>query len=300
MATGEPDGSIPIVVTDARDPSRTGQIPNPFPGDPRDTDAEPLGFSPDGQILAINVVQNTATTPASHVVLWDVGDPTHPRYIGAPLEPLGVESRAAFSPDGRLLAGRVGRGQDQTIELVDISDPARPEPIGGALTGHSAMILDIAFSPDSTVLATTGEDRSIILWDIGQPARPGRPGPPLTGHSGSVYSLAFSSDGRTLASGDSNGDVILWDLADPAHPRRLGSPLSGHELGASALLFSPDDNLLVVGDGSGAVTTWDLTEFNALRNDPRPAACERTGRGLDPSEWERFVSGLDYQDTCSG
>jgi WD40 repeat protein len=297
VATGGPDGSTPIVVTDTRDSSRTGQISNPFPDDPRDTDAEALGFSPDGQVLAMNVPQRAAARPASRVVLWDVGDAAHPRYLGAPLEPLGFESRAAFSLDGRLLAGRVDAAD---VGLVDISDPARPGPIGDPLAGHSAMILAMAFSPDSTVLATAGEDHNIIMWDVAEPGRPARHGPPLTGHTDSVQTLAFSSDGRTLASGDLNGDVILWDLADPAHPRRLGSTLSGHGSGPSELLFSPDDNVLFVGDGAGAVTTWDLTEFNALRSDPRQAACDRTGRGLDPSEWERYVSGLDYQDTCGG
>jgi WD40 repeat protein len=105
-----------------------------------------------------------------------------------------------------------------------------------------------------------------------------------------------------MASGDGDGNVTLWDVADPARPHRLVSSSSpqAREGSVSALQFSPDGNVLAAGHLYNTTVTWDLTQLNALRRDPRQAACDRTGRGLDPSEWERYVSGLEYQDTCSG
>jgi WD40 repeat protein len=297
IAGTEPDGSV--VVRDV-DGSRAGRISRPFPGDLRDGAAQPLGFSPDGQTLAIGITTGVETDPGSYVTLWDVNDPAHPRSLAPPLEALDYDPLVAFSPDGRLLASRVGADAPPGVDLFDISDPVRPEPIGDTLAGHTGRIRAIAFSPDGPVLVTAGEDRSIVLWDVADPADPRRLGPPLTGHAAAVNSLAVSPDGHTLASGDVNGNVILWDLTDIAQPRQLGSPLTGHDIRVTALLFSPDGNTLVTSGSLGAVNTWDLTELNALRGNARQVACDRTGRGLDPNEWASYVAGFDYRDTCSG
>ena len=117
-----------------------------------------------------------------------------------------------------------------------------------------------------------------------------------------MVSVAFSPDGRTLATvgydrpAVSYDDaIILWDVTDPANPRRLGQPLSGH-----SLVFSPDGHTLATGDGNGSVILWDLTGLNDLRDRATELACAKTGRSLDRDEWDRYIPGLAYQDTCSG
>ncbi|MHA6621101.1 nSTAND1 domain-containing NTPase [Pseudonocardia sp. DLS-67] len=300
LAVSGPDGSI--VVKDVSEPSRVGRISKPFPGELRDGDAVPLGFSSDGRTLAVSIVKPTPTEPGSFVSLWDVTDPAAPRHLSATFVPNGnpgwySHAFAALSPDRRLLAARTGPSWNE-ISLIDISDPARPDPIGESLVGHTAQIGAITFSADGTLLATADWDQSMILWDVTDPARPKRWGPTPTNHPSAVSSLALSSDGRTLASGDGDGGITVWDIANPARPRSLVSTPPSGGGPVSALQFSPDGNILASGDASIA-DTWDLTELNALRRDPREVACERTGRGLDRAEWARFVGGLDYQDTCS-
>lgn len=54
-------------------------------------------------------------------------------------------------------------GQDGTIRLWDVHDPANATPIGQALTTHTAPIDGAVFSPDGTVLATASDDRTIQL-----------------------------------------------------------------------------------------------------------------------------------------
>lgn len=280
IAAEEGDGST--VLTDLHDGARTGRIPEPLP----------LGFSPDGQVLAVGLYNNAAD-PDLSMTLWDVSDPTRPRRLSAPI---GLGSfRAAFSPNRPLLATQA-YDRRRGVQLIDISDPTRPEPIGDAFTGLTGFIPTTAFSQDGRILAV-GVDRSITLWDVTDPADPRPLGQPLTGHATTVLSLALSPDGRTMASG-SHSEVFLWDLTDRTQPRRIGSALAGDEMGATALLFSTDGNSLIVGDG--AVTAWDLSGLNALRNNARQEACERTGRGLDPNEWARYIAGLDYQETCNG
>jgi WD40 repeat protein len=290
VATSESDGSI--VVTDVRG-SRYGRISQPLPGASHAGRAWPLGFSPDGRLMTTGL-EILGERPS--MLLWDVSDPTRPRSVSGPIT-LG-RSPAAFSPTRPLLATQVITGERPGVQLINISDPARPEPIGDPLTGYADPVRTLSFSPDGRMLASATHDRSIILWDVTDPAHPRRRGLPLTGHTFYANSLAISPDGRTLASGSSSAEVLLWDLTDPAQPRRLGRPLAGGKAGASALLFAPDGNTLVTAEYD-EVITWDLTELNAVRDNARKIACERTGRGLDPVEWARYIAAPGYEDTCS-
>jgi WD40 repeat protein len=43
------------------------------------------------------------------------------------------------------------------------SDPVKA---GAPLTGHTGIVLGVAFSPDNTMLASGGSDTIIILWDV--------------------------------------------------------------------------------------------------------------------------------------
>lgn len=67
----------------------------------------------------------------------------------------------AFSPDGTRIA--VGmRGRQPTVQIWDI---ATGKPIV-TFTGHKRGIRSLAFSPDSSLLASGGNDGVIYLWDI--------------------------------------------------------------------------------------------------------------------------------------
>jgi WD40 repeat protein len=91
--------------------------------------------------------------------------------------------------------------------LWDLTDPARPAPVGDPLTGHTDWVRGVMFAPDGHSLATASDDRTVRLWDLTDPARPAPLGDPFTGHTGAVYDVAFAPDGRSLATASGDGTV---------------------------------------------------------------------------------------------
>jgi WD40 repeat protein len=138
------------------------------------------------------------------------------------------------------------------------------------------------------------------LWDLTNRTTPHLIGSPLTGHTRTVYPVAFSPDGHTLATASDDDTVRLWDLTDRTAPHPLGSPLTGHTSALHAVAFSPDGHTLATASDDGTVLLWDLSSLNDLLSHVVERACSITGQGLNPTEWDRYISGLQYQETCPG
>ncbi len=285
LATGGDDSTT--TLWDISDPTQPRQLGQPLVGHAESVLS--VAFDPDGTILATGSDDTTA-------ILWDITDPTQPRQLGQPLRHTDDVRSVTFSPDGDTLA--TGSAEDEVI-LWDITDPARPRHRGQPLRGHTNHVLSVAFAPDGTALATGSEDGTVRLWDLADLARPQQRGQPLRNHTNEVKSVAFTPDGTALATGSDDDTAILWDLTDPVQPRVLGRPLTGHTGSVMSVAFSPDGRTLATSSVDDTVTLWDLTNLNDLRNRSVERACALTGGGLDRDQWERYLPGLRYQDTCS-
>lgn len=90
------------------------------------------------------------------------------------------------------------------------------------LEGHMAPVNIVAFSPDSTLLASGADDNTIKLWNVAT----GKELRVLTGHQGSVRSLGFAPDGKMLASIATDGTIRLWDVGQrtPKSVATIGAP----------------------------------------------------------------------------
>jgi WD40 repeat protein len=125
----------------------------------------------------------------------------------------------------------------------------------GAGVGSKA-ILDLAFSPDSSLLAIASEESSVSVFRTSDGERVFA----LEGHAGRVYSVAFSPDGSLLASGGVDRNIILWRVSDGQQVAML----QAHDSFVKALAFSPDGSLLASGGEDRDVILWQLSDNSVL------------------------------------
>lgn len=127
------------------------------------------------------------------------------------------------------------------------------------LEGHLAGISALAWSPDSTVLASGADDKLIRLWDASTGAC--LPCSPLRGHHNYVYSLAFSPKGNMLVSGSYDEAVFVWDV----RAARLMRRLPAHSDPVSGVDFVRDGTLVASCAGDGLIRIWDMGTGQCLK-----------------------------------
>jgi RNA polymerase sigma factor (sigma-70 family) len=224
-------------------------------------DAQDLAFTPDGQTLV------TVDHRDCGVRLWDVAAGKQRRMFRAAHD--GEERppsawRSTLSPDGRTLAVAYQRADNTLLliapVLVRLWDVTTGKELH-ELAGHTNYVLDLAFSPDSRLLATCGEhtglwrgerppmDR-VFVWDVATGKRvAGLPGGLPIG----AGSVAFAPDGRTLATASVDGVIRLWETAT----WKVRATFRGHRDRVSALAFAPDGGLFS-GSLDTTVLAWDV------------------------------------------
>ena len=125
----------------------------------------------------------------------------------------------------------------------------------------------MAFSPDSSRLASSSGDSTVKLWDVATGAR----------HSHSKVmqarlSVAFSPDGSRLATAGSDRTVRVWDAATGQETLAF----TRHAGVFTHLAFSPDGRRLACTGGipgeSGEVTIWDARPLYDEPAEPVPAS----------------------------
>jgi WD40 repeat protein/DNA-binding SARP family transcriptional activator len=247
---------------------------------PSEEDVVDAAFSPDGRVLA-------ASTRRGSLIFWD---PASGERLGAALHPYhpdkdGFEVSLAFARNGATLFTSVQGGRTIVWDVAR-RRPVLTFPLGGMLTlsgdskllalgrqdgsivladagtgrrnkvlsGHSAAITGLAFSPAGGSLASVSGDRTAILWDVAT----GTAREILRGHAGAVTGLAFSPDATTLYTSSLDDSVIAWDLT---RTRGLARQLTRAASPVVGVAFSPrDPNLLALAQRDGPVTLWNVAK----------------------------------------
>jgi len=261
-----------------------------------------IAFSPDSQVLAINVWQ------LGLVRLWNLytsRETAALRWPRAKLEKSSRDSRSwhgpripkamEFSKDGKVFVPATGA----SVHLWKLAGAGEKLVPGG----HAGGVPDVVFSPDGKLLASAGKDHTIKIWD------------PITGtllktlteFSTPVQTLSFSPDGRMLAAGDFEKDTVrFYDVPSWKELAVMHSQVGSI---VASVRFSPYGELFAAAGWTG-LTLWRIMRgktdqsvqtklsfqrVGRLADDPSVSACfSADGNGLAWLSWHEAQDKIRY------
>ena len=219
-----------------------------------------LGVSPDGRRLV------ACESPPGTTAFCYFADAGTLERVGRGIRPGFSPGRAAFSPDGRLVA--LGNPVDQGFSVLTV-----PNGRVTWATGWLAGVRAIGFAPDGRRLVVGSEHGQMATFDVAS----GRLlAGPVVAQSGPVLTASFAPDGRTILTSGTDGIIRLWEAA---HLRQVAEPL--HLLPDEGVFaaYTPDGKEVLGLDPTGRVTAWPATVAAWLSR-----ACSIARRDFTPQE----------------
>ena len=198
-----------------------------------------ISFSPKGDELV--------TAGAGGAAIWSTATGRQLHELSS----AGADTKAVFSPDGRLVATA---GTDTNGRLWY----ARSGRLYRVLRGHSREVLDVTFSDAGSLVATSGADSDGRIWTVAS----GVHYPLQRTAFGPVRAIDFDSTGRWVAA-TGPVSVIIWSVPSA---RQLFY-LRGHTGKLTDVAFAPSGPRLVSSSRDGTLRTYACvvcTDLNGI------------------------------------
>jgi WD40 repeat protein len=242
-------------------------------------------FSNNGEFFVVDSAQTIAVWRTQDWTLQSTLDLS--QTLGLPV----FIEQIAVAPDMRSIAVVLGETRKPYIRIWQTRDGT----FSHKLEGHTDTVSSIAYSQDSTMLASGGHDHTIRLWR----AEDGRWLYTLKEHSNYVEKVVFAPDGKTLASSSWDSTIRIWRTNDGM----LLHTLKGDNRIAFDLAYSADGSVLASGGTAGLVQLWDVNNGSLIRNlrhnwggtDIVTLAFSPEDKLLATAERNRFVRFFDVQ-----
>ena len=233
LVAGKSDDGVQIIdITDPASPAPTAAL--------RQSQTYPALRLP----ISVTTVQIgdshyalTTSSRINSVQIIDITDPARPSPVAALTDGQAYpELEGAYSITTTQIGDShyalVAADGDDGVQIINITDPARPSPVAALTDGQAYPELDGAHSITTTrigdshyALVASIRDDGVQIINITDPARPspvaaltdGQAYPELDG-ARTVTTTRIGDSHYALVAGVSDGGVQMIDITDPAHP----------------------------------------------------------------------------------
>ncbi|WRT65020.1 uncharacterized protein IL334_001961 [Kwoniella shivajii] len=230
-----------------------------------------LRFSNDGSVLV-------SAGADGWLHFWDPENGDHIRGFRA--HKTGIND-ISISPDSLY----VSTASDDSTSLIHYLTPppsssnATPDPALGShsngeagseaplriLTGHTAPVLSIAFSPKSNLLVTGSFDESAIIWDV----KRGRVLRSLPAHADAIWCVGWDTEGGMVLTAGADGLIRLWDVNTGQCLKTLDNDTNSP---VSYATFTPSSYFLLSSTLSSTLRIYNIHTSKVLKTLQAPGS----------------------------
>jgi len=130
--------------------------------------------------------------------------------------------------------------------------------IRNVLSGHTAAVRAIAWSPDNKKILTGSDDGTARIWDI----TTGTTLYIFRGQQGMVRTVAWSPNGENVLIGGADNMARIWNV----RTGKESQTLQGHTNWVSSVAWNRAETRVLTGSYDGTARIWDVLTGRVLRS----------------------------------